>query len=148
MYKWLRCPFGLSCSPYYFAKTMRCVLAYLRLHDVRISVYVDDFIVCAEQSKITDHKDLLIDSLHDLGFLVNHGKSLLVPTQVLEHIGYIISTSIHEHPVISVVPRRLQSLRHDLKRVLNRGHVVSRQLARIAGQCQGGVEGFAPSCGS
>ena len=33
VYKWLRCPFGLSCSPYYFAKTMRCVLAYLRLHD-------------------------------------------------------------------------------------------------------------------
>ena len=137
-YKWLVTPFGLACSPYYFCKIVRPVIVYLRSFNVRVSVYVDDFLLCSKQSTITDHCDLLLDTLRDLGFTINVDKSVLTPAHMIEHIGYVIRTSLplpSRRPVISVVPRRMQSLRHDIRRVLNHGRVTARSLARVTGSC-------------
>ena len=67
-------------------------------------MYVDDFLLCSKQSTITDHCDLLLDTLRDLGFTINLDKSVLTPVNMIEHIGYVIRTSLplpSRRPVIT-----------------------------------------------
>lgn len=135
-YKWLVLPFGLGCSPFYFSKVIRAVITYLRSLGLSVTVFVDDFFLCARINLITDHMDLLVHTLQDLGLNINWDKSVLVPSQSLSHIGYNVSSvSASGRPVIRVEARRIQSLRHDICRVLKKGHVVARYLARITGKC-------------
>lgn len=135
-YQWKVLPFGLCCSPYYFCKTLRPIVAFLRTWGIRLTVYVDDFYLCAQRKNIVSHRDMLLETLTDLGLRVNADKSHLQPTQTIEHIGYNVSSvSDSGRPVISVVARRLQTLRHDVRRLLNKGQCTARGLARITGQC-------------
>ncbi len=66
-YKWLVLPFGLNISPYYCAKILRPVIQYLRDNNLHVQAWVDDFFLCAHASQITDHCDLLVHTLQDLG---------------------------------------------------------------------------------
>ena len=47
-YRFSTLVFGLSWSPYIFAKTIRSVVKYLREKDIRVVAYVDDFCVIDE----------------------------------------------------------------------------------------------------
>jgi hypothetical protein len=130
---WQVLPFGLSSSPYFFCKTVRPVISFLRRQGVRITSYVDDFCLCAQQQLIHDHKRLLIGTLEWLGWVINEEKSSLQPENSKLYIGYKITTG--EKPMLHVPNERIYKLRKDLKRILSKCHVTARMLARIAGQC-------------
>ena len=53
-------------------------------------LYVDDFLVAASLSNITDHTDLLIDTLNDLGLCINYNKSETNASQVIVYLWYTI----------------------------------------------------------
>ena len=69
-YRWTVCPFGLSCSPYYFYKVLRPVITYLRVLGIRVSVFVDDVLLADVAASITDSTDCLLHTLSDLGLLL------------------------------------------------------------------------------
>lgn len=133
-YKWTVLPFGHSCSPYFFTKVLRPVIAYLRAQGLRVVVYVDDFILLAEEKCINSHRQLLLKTLQDLGWVVNFEKSSLVESYVKPYLGYIIDTS-GEQCVIRITSERIRKLKRDIKKVLFKGEIQARGLARIAGQC-------------
>ncbi len=80
LYRWRVLPFGLSVASFYFCQLMRVVITFLREQNLRCSCYVDDFILCAHRSKITDHSDLLTNTLQDLGISINWEKSHMQPS--------------------------------------------------------------------
>jgi hypothetical protein len=59
-YSYVVLPFGFSLSPYFFAKVLRPVVTYLCSQGVRLNLYVDDFLVCASLSLVTDRTDLVL----------------------------------------------------------------------------------------
>ena len=83
-YQFAVTPFGLRISPYYFCKIVRPVISYLRDLGVRLSVYVDDFCLAASRVLITDHTDLLLHTLEDLGFHVNFKKFYVTGMYLLQ----------------------------------------------------------------
>ena len=54
------------------------MITYLRSISLRVTVYVDDFLLAAEEFCSVDHIDQLIHTLTDLGFIINFEKSQLV----------------------------------------------------------------------
>ena len=135
-YKWCRLPFGCCVSPYFFCKTLKPIITFLRSKGIRVSVYVDDFILAAETDLIENHKNVLLDTLLKLGIVVNFDKSNLDPTTCKEYIGYIISTQNEDGLVwIKIPQKRITKLRHDIKLALKKGTLSARSLARISGQC-------------
>ena len=78
-YVWQVCPFGLSVIGYYFNKCIRSVVEYLRLQDLRIIFFVDDGLLFANTTVVTDHIDTLLTTFQELGFDINFEKSELVP---------------------------------------------------------------------
>lgn len=126
--------FGFCLSPYFFYKCLRPVVSYLRSLDIRLALYVDDFLVCAKKSTIRDHTDLVIHTLEDLGFHVNTEKSVLTPTQCIKYLGYTVNTQ-GEFPVISTTKERVYSIKRLIKQLLHKKSCNARMLARCAGLC-------------
>jgi ribonuclease HI len=134
-YTWTVLPFGLNASPYFFYKVLRPIISFLRQQGLRVSVWVDDFILLASTEEIQAHKQLLVKTLGSLGWTINLEKSRLVPKQEASYIGYVISTAITEYPMIRIPKLRIRKLRRDIRRALNMERVMARVLARILGQC-------------
>ena len=134
-YTWSVCPFGANFSPYFFCKTIRAVVQYLRQY-IQTVAYVDDFIVCAEDNLIDIHRDFFVETLLRLGWFINFTKSDLKPTSSKEFIGFVIDTEASNDSVVIKIPaKRLQKLKREIKRVLVKGTAKARQIARICGQC-------------
>ena len=132
-YKWTVLPFGLCCGPYYFNKTLRPVMTYLRAKGIKVIVYVDDFIVLGAKLEISNHTEFLLSTLAELGWTVNFEKSLLEPSQVKPFIGYIIDNT-DEQTLIKIAKDRIGKLKKDISRALRYKVCTARALARIAGQ--------------
>ena len=133
-YKWTVLPFGHCCSPYFFCKVLRPVIAYLRSKDIKVVVYVDDFILLSPQHLIQKQTELFLASLEQLGWSVNYEKSSLEPALIKIFIGYVIDNT-GETTVIKVNQERIRKLKKEVSRALRSGTVTARGLARIAGQC-------------
>lgn len=135
-YVWNVLCFGLSISPYYFYKVLRPVTQHLRQMGLRLTVFVDDFLLMADAEHINNHADILVRTLTELGWKINWEKSHLSASCVREYIGYKID-SVGENgaPTLHIPAKRIRRLCKDLKRVLAKGSCSARCLARITGQC-------------
>ena len=79
---------GIACAPRLFTKIMKVPLSYLRELGVIIIAYLDDILIIAHSYEkcLTDTK-MTVKLLQELGFVVNFIKSVLTPTQTIEHLG-------------------------------------------------------------
>ena len=133
-YRWKVLPFGLCCSPYYFSKVVRPVITYLRSIGLRLTIYVDDFLLAAEESCSADHIDQLIHTLTELGFIVNFEKSQLVASNKISYIGYTLSSD-QGQVRIKAQAARISKLKRSIRKALQQKSITFRCLAQICGQC-------------
>ncbi|XP_061480679.1 uncharacterized protein LOC133383639 [Rhineura floridana] len=87
-------PFGLTSSPRVFTKVLVALVVHLRTLGVRVHPYLDDLLVRA-LSRLQCQKDVetILECLRKHGFVVNLDKSMLVPSQVISHLGVVIDSS-------------------------------------------------------
>ena len=84
---------GLSSAPRLFTKIMKVPIAVLREGGVIIIVYIDDILIIGESfEKCKADTIWAVELLQSLGYVVNFPKSVLTPTQILEHLGLIINS--------------------------------------------------------
>lgn len=135
-YQWKCLPFGLNGSPYFFYKTIRPVVEYLRQRGLRVVAFVDDFILMSSADSINKDCALLIDTFQKLGLTINYEKSSLEPGVKKEYIGYVLETLNDDGKVWVHVPSsRIRKVRRSIKKVVEIGYASARIIARIAGQC-------------
>ena len=123
-------PFGLTSSPRIFTKVMKAVLVFLRSRGLRVSAWFDDIILAASSvSLLLEHLYFAKILLKSLGFLINEEKSSLIPSQTLNHLGYIWDTVSF---TLSVPEDKVNSLKLKCEKALS--HPVSlRFLSKILG---------------
>ena len=87
-YQWKTMCFGPTCAPRIFTKIVSVVAAYLRAQNIRMAVYLDDWLIVNQEKKqlILDRKRCL-DLLVSLGFMINKEKSTLIPSQTVTYLG-------------------------------------------------------------
>ena len=85
-----RCmPFGLTSSPRIFTKVFKRVLIFLRSRGLRISAWFDDIILVANSiSLLLEQFHFTLHILKSLGFIPNPEKSMLTPSQKINHLGF------------------------------------------------------------
>ena len=127
-------PFGFCLSPYFHTKILRPVVTYLRNQNVRVNLYVDDFLLCCSEKLYRDHTDLVMHTLQDLGLRINLEKSEIEGSQSLNYLGYIIDTT-GDFPVIRVQKKRIRRLKRQICVVLRQKVIKARTLAKTAGLC-------------
>ena len=86
-----RCmPFGMTSSPRIFTKVFKSVLTFLRSRGLKISAWFDDIILVANSiSLIREHMHFTLLVLKSLGFIPHPVKSMLIPSQTINHLGFV-----------------------------------------------------------
>jgi hypothetical protein len=134
-YSWRQLFFGLSPAPYIFTMILREVAKRWRFDGILLIHYLDDFLVFAATWRLCFQQMCRIrKDLKDLGFILNIIKSMLDPTQLIEFLGYEVST-VHE-PTFTVPVARMEKLITDLHLLDNagRGEIRVRKVASVCGQ--------------
>ena len=145
-YVWCVLPFGLKHSSYFFCKILRPVIQHLRQLEIKVVSYVDDFLAADKKDNISFSKNILLDTLKTLGYIINEKKSALEPSEYAKFIGYEIHTNKYADTVYLQIPKdRIKKLKTEIKRALKLGYCQARGLARITGQIISMCKVFLPA---
>ena len=94
-YQFTVLPFGLSSAPRTFTKLTRVIVIYCRRLGMRLILYLDDSLLLARpREKVMQHRDILVELLLRLGWIVNWDKSDMAPSQDWEFIGLLWSSRL------------------------------------------------------
>ncbi|KXJ15837.1 Retrovirus-related Pol polyprotein from transposon 412 [Exaiptasia diaphana] len=131
LYKFTCFPNGLALCPRKFTKLLKPVYSTLRQMGHLSVSYIDDsylqagsYGVCV--SNIIDTVTLL----NDLGFVIHPEKSILIPTQMLVFLGFLLDSTCMHISLTSDKALKVKLACHDL---LNAGQPSIRQVAKFLG---------------
>ena len=127
-----RClPFGLTSAPQVFTKILKPVVAYLRKQGIRLVVYLDDILLIASsKQECIRHLNKAIILLTSLGFVINEGKSCLVPSQQIQFLGFMLDSRTM---MLSVPDSKCESIVAKCKHLLKSDVVSIRQVSSTVG---------------
>ena len=137
---YFRCmPFGLTSAPRIFTKVFKRVLIFLRKKGLKISAWFDDIILVANSiSLLLEQLHFTLLTLKSLGFIPNPEKSMLSPSQKIDHLGFIWD-SVNFN--ISVPREKVIALKNMCRKTLSR-RVALRYLNKILGTIENFRIGF------
>ena len=131
LYQYTTMPFGLNIAPFIFTKIMKRPVAILRGWGVRLLIYQDDILIVAHDPNTASlHTDWVIIILSQLGFVVNHEKSILTPKQVIEFLGFMVNTTIM---TFQLPLPMLTNIKTRCKAMIRNPTCTARQLAALLG---------------
>ena len=139
-----RClPFGLSCAPWVFTKTLKPVVAQLRQLGIRLVVYIDDILIMAESRELAQENVIgLVFLLENLGFVINRDKSILEPTQEIEFRGFNVNSVNTE---LSLPSKKIKQIRSDIRQLCNNVPTTARKLSQLLGRLQAATKAIPPA---
>jgi hypothetical protein len=131
-YQFRTIPFGLSLSPMVFTKILKPVLKWARRSGIMISAYLDDLLVIGKTAAITMTNTMkVIQKLTKVGFLVNHKKSQLTPSTIIQHLGFMINT---EKMTLTVPASKIRDIRRAAQKLLHQSSVKLTALTSFIGK--------------
>ena len=100
--------FGLTCAPRIFTKLLKVPLSYLRQKGFKNSAWLDDiFFVGSSFSSSSNNISLCQSFLESLGFIIKISKSNLIPSQSIQHVGFLWDSVKYS---VSVPPEKVGAL--------------------------------------
>ena len=126
-------PFGLSCAPWVFTKTLKPVISQLRELGVRLVVYIDDILIMAESEELARDQTLgLTYLLENLGFIIHSVKKVTTPTQQIEFLGMQVHSQALELHLPGQKIRKLRSETAKLQDLI--APPTAREVSRLLGK--------------
>ena len=93
LYQYTCLPNGLASAPRIFTKLLKPVFNILRQKGYLSSSYIDDFYLQgATYGECHDNVQETVMLLEDLGFPIHNEKSVLIPSQVLTFLGFVLNS--------------------------------------------------------
>lgn len=124
-------PFGLCTAPWLFTKIMKPVMAKLRSQGYLSVIYLDDFLLfgdsyesCRENVKNTTKL------LEELGFVINHKKSQMIPSQRCKFLGFIYDSN---NMTLSLPPQKESKVKALVSRFASNKTCSIRDFAHLCG---------------
>ena len=142
-YSFRALPFGLNVSPWYVTKLFRPVIAQLQQEGISVAIYLDDLIICGKtKSECARATARVLELLTQLGVVINEEKSVLIPSQQIEYLGFEIDS---RNMVVRVPKKKLKNVKTEIKKFLNRRTNTSRQAASVIGKIGALAEALFPT---
>lgn len=122
---------GLSSAPRMFTKLLKPMYSVLRQQGHVSSAYLDDSFLEGDTFESCKSNALdTLDILENLGFCPNYAKSVITPTQMLEHLGFVLNS---KDMTVGITQRNYQKLHAIANTVLSVNSTPIRQVARLVG---------------
>ena len=131
LYKFVRFPNGLAICPRKFTKLLKPALAYLRKQGHTSVIFIDDSgLKSGEYDTCIANIIATLGLFDKLGFVVHPDKSVLIPTQRIVFLGFILDSL---KMWVSLTPERAQKLVEACCKLLNNPRPTIREVAQVLG---------------
>ena len=133
IYEYSSLPNGLSTGTRIFSKLLKPMYSALRKLGHTNVAYIDDSFLQSD----TYHECVrnISDTLHladDLGFTVHKAKSVVIPTQTIVFVGFVICSVTM---TVRLPPEKCDDLIHLCKEILAARKITIRKFAQLIGKC-------------
>ena len=131
IYQFQAACFGISTLPQLWMHVMKVFQKFWRKKGIMCFIYVDDILVLNTTPQGVE-KDLaiMLETLRQAGMVVNFRKSILAPTQKLDHLGFSLDL---ENGMLEVLKYKLKAVRKELGKLLTHKEMTCRKMATILG---------------
>ncbi|VDI82662.1 Hypothetical predicted protein [Mytilus galloprovincialis] len=124
-------PFGPTSAPRVFTKVVSVVAAHLRAQGIRLVVYLDDwFLVNQSSLMLVQDREIVLNLLVKLGFIINLKKSSLTPTQKITYIGALFHLDLG---IVMPTQERVLKLQKTVKVMNLKKHATARDFLHLLG---------------
>ena len=131
LYEFNVLPNGMSAGPRMFTKVLKPVYAHLRQMGHVTTGYIDDtFITSNSCEGCITSIEYTTGLLTALGFYINSAKSVTIPTQELEHLGFLLNS---KSMTVSLTARKKEHLLSKCKHLLKARKLTIREVAELIG---------------
>ena len=141
LYKFQALVMGLSSAPRLFTKVMKPVFSHLRRQGLISSNYLDDSYLQGYTFEQCKHNVVAtLDLMKRVGFTPHEDKSVVIPTQVIEHLGFVLNS---KDMTVSINHAKFVKLKTLALQVLQQHSCTIRVVAKLIGimvSCCTGVE--------
>lgn len=124
-------PFGPTSAPRVFTKIVAVVAAHLRSRGIRLVVYLDDwFLLNQEKSQLILDRELVLNLLVELGFIINLKKSTLDPSQQITYLGAMFLLNLG---IVLPTEERTSKLIASSQAMILQNQVIARDFLHLLG---------------
>lgn len=136
-------PFGISVAPLVFTKIMKVPISFLRKIGLRLVIYLDGILIM-NQSKVDCQLDgqKTINLLQALGFGINMGKSILIPSQEMDFLGYTVSSLDMS---LCLPKNKINQIQNLCIQVKESNYVSVRKLSQVIGTMTASIQAVLPA---
>ena len=133
VYQFTVLPNGFSPGPRKFTKLLKPVFARLRKDFlILLAAYIDDLLIMGlSVQECFNNLKQVIQSLTELGFFINVDKSIFVPSQLMEFLGFIIDS---RNMTIRLTAVKISKLISFCNEVLSSASLTIRTVAKLLGK--------------
>jgi len=120
--------FGPTSAPRVFTKVVSVVASHLRKQHIRMAIYLDDWLgVNQVKQKLIRHREIMLNSLVRLGFLINVDNSNVTPNQSITYIGALFKL---DQGIVLSTPERVQGIISAVHSIMN-GKITARHYLHL-----------------
>ena len=132
LYVYVAMPNGYTDGPRVFTKMLKPPFAELRAMGYPSAAYLDDSLLKGDNYEMCrDNVLTTVHLLQSLGFTIHPDKSILVPTQRIEFLGFIIDTV---RMTVELPSRKVLQIQADSKSILARKCISVREVSSLLGK--------------
>ena len=131
LYQFTCFPNGLAFCPRKFTKLLKPVYSTLRNLGHLSVAYIDDSYLQADTYELCVHN--VIDTLslfHQLGFVIHPDKSVLIPTQRLTFLGFVLDS---QSMTVTLTGEQAVKVKEACQRLLQEKAITIREVAKVLG---------------
>ena len=123
--------FGLNVLPQLWQSVMKVFLKKWRQQGIQCWVYLDDILLVINSNQTAQkHLEIMTNDLANSGMVVNHKKSQLTPSQMVEHLGFVVDL---KQGLLQVPQQKMKVVRKELGKLLTHKEMSCRKMAAILG---------------
>ena len=124
-------PNGLASAPRLFTKVFKPIYAHLRSLGHFCMGHIDDsFLMGYTFASCEDNIWETTNTFLNLGFVIHPSKSVLIPTQELEFLGFLLNSN---SMTIRLPPRKATTVRQACENLLTQSNPTIREVAQVIG---------------
>lgn len=122
--------FGPTSAPRVFTKLVSVAVAHFRQQGIRLAVYLDDWFGLNQMKQmLIREREIVLNRLIDLGFIVNREKSNLIPQQQITYIGGLFKLDLG---LVLPTPERIVNLQRAVHNIM-KGVATAHQYMKLLG---------------
>ena len=104
-------------------------VASIRNKGIRLVIYLDDMAIISSSRELSSQEDgVVVQTLESLGFIINKEKSVLIPSQKIVFLGYVIDSVAR---TVSLPEEKLNKVKEQTLSLSRNPQCSIRELAHV-----------------